>query len=92
MAPRRKASADGAAAEARQAVEHEGALTLEDYWVRRSARGWFDLDPAFAALDEAAKAMAPLLGWTAEQARAQVDHCRALRTRALAATREAAPA
>jgi glycerol-3-phosphate dehydrogenase len=84
--------ADGAAAEARQAVEHEGALTLEDYWVRRSARGWFDLDPAFRPLEEAAQAMAPLLGWTAARTGAQVDTCRALRADALAATREAAPA
>jgi glycerol-3-phosphate dehydrogenase len=86
------AMADGAAIEARHAVEHEGALTLEDYWVRRSARAWFDLDPAFAALDEAAMAMAPLLGWSADEAKAQVVHCRALRTQALAATREALPA
>jgi glycerol-3-phosphate dehydrogenase len=86
------AMADGAAIEARHAVEHEGALTLEDYWVRRSARAWFDLDPALAALDEAAMAMAPLLGWSADEAKAQVVHCRALRTQALAATREALPA
>ena len=78
--------------QARHAVEHEGALTLEDYWVRRSARAWFDLDPALAALDEAAMAMAPLLGWSADEAKAQVVHCRALRTQALAATREALPA
>jgi len=84
--------ADGAAVEARHAVEHEGALTLEDYWVRRGARAWFDLDPTFAALDEAAIAMAPLLGWTADEGSAQVAHCRGLRTRALAATREALPA
>jgi glycerol-3-phosphate dehydrogenase len=84
--------ADGPTAEARQAVEHEGALTLEDYWVRRSARAWFDLDPAVAPLDEAALAMAPLLGWTAEGTKVQVAHCRALRTQALAATREAQPA
>jgi glycerol-3-phosphate dehydrogenase len=82
----------GPAAEARHAVEHEGALTLEDYWVRRSARAWFDLDPTFAALDEAAKAMAPLLGWTDEAARSQVADCRALRADALAATRQAVPA
>ncbi len=35
--------ADGGdiAAEARQAVRVEGAVTLEDYWVRRSVRAWF---------------------------------------------------
>ncbi len=86
------AMAEGAATEARHAVEHEGALTLEDYWVRRSARAWFDLDPAYAALDEAAIAMAPLLGWTADETKAQVAHCRGLRAQALAATRETLPA
>jgi glycerol-3-phosphate dehydrogenase len=87
-----QATPAGAAAEARHAVEHEGALALEDYWVRRSARAWFDLDPSFAALEEAASAMAPLLGWSADETKAQVAHCRALRTDALAATRETLPA
>ena len=38
----------GVAAEARHAVLKEGALTLEDYWVRRSARARFDLDGGIA--------------------------------------------
>jgi glycerol-3-phosphate dehydrogenase len=78
-----EAVGDGGAAEAAHAVLHEGALTLEDYWVRRSARAWFDLDPAFPALGAAAEAMAPLLDWSAEERRRQIDHCRALRHDAL---------
>jgi glycerol-3-phosphate dehydrogenase len=78
----------GPAGEAAHAVLHEGALTLEDYWVRRGARAWFDLDPAFPALDAAADAMAPLLGWSADERRRQIDHCRALRRDALAFAHE----
>ena len=55
--------------EARHAVLKEGAMTLEDYWVRRSARARFDLDSGIAALQPAADAMAPLLGWSAAEAR-----------------------
>jgi len=81
----------GAAAEAAHAVLHEGALTLEDYWVRRGARAWFDLDPAFPALDAAAEAMAPLLGWSADERQRQIDHCRALRHDALSHLSAPAP-
>ncbi len=82
---------DGAAAEAAHAVLHEGALTLEDYWVRRGARAWFDLDPAFPALGAAADAMAPLLGWSADERRRQIEHCRALRQDALSNLRAGQP-
>ncbi len=69
------------AAEARFAVLTEGALHLEDYWARRSARMCFDTDAGMAALAPAAAAMAPLLGWSdAEQAR-QIAHCQALYAR-----------
>ncbi|MFI4973673.1 MAG: FAD-dependent oxidoreductase [Caulobacterales bacterium] len=74
----------GAASEAAHAVLREGALTLEDYWVRRGARAWFDLDPTFTALGEAAAVMAPLLGWSPDETRRQIDHCRGLRRDALA--------
>jgi glycerol-3-phosphate dehydrogenase len=78
------------AAEARQAVLAEGALTLEDYWVRRSARAWFGEDGGLGALAPAATAMAALLGWdTAEQAR-QVAGCQAIHDRNLSALRESA--
>lgn len=64
------------ASEARHAVRAEGAVTLEDYWVRRSARAWFSEDGGAGALAPAARAMAPLLGWTAEEEASQVAACR----------------
>jgi glycerol-3-phosphate dehydrogenase len=79
-------AADGgdAAAEARRAVLVEGALTLEDWWVRRSARAWFGEAGGLADLAPAAAAMAPLLGWDgAEQAR-QAAACRAIHDRNMA--------
>jgi glycerol-3-phosphate dehydrogenase len=66
----------GPAAEARHAVEAEGALTLEDYWVRRAARAWFD--PAPTALAEAAAAMAPLLGWSPDETDRQIAACQSI--------------
>ena len=62
-------------AEATHAVTAEGALTLEDYWVRRSARAWFDPDAGVAALPSAAEAMAALLGWSAGRTQAEIDAC-----------------
>lgn len=64
------------AAEARHAVKAEGAVTLEDYWVRRSARAWFSEDGGAGALAPAARAMAPLLGWTQEEEASQIAACR----------------
>jgi len=75
----------GPAVEARHAVLNEGALTLEDYWVRRSARAWFDPDGGLAALAPAAEAMAALLGWSPAETERQVEACRATRLRNLAA-------
>jgi glycerol-3-phosphate dehydrogenase len=69
---------DGVADEARHAVLKEGALTLEDYWVRRSARARFDVDAGLAALQPAADAMAPLLGWSPAECARQVEACRAI--------------
>lgn len=66
------------AAEARRAVTHEGAATLEDYWVRRSARAWFDEGAGLAALAPAADAMGALLGWDDAMTAAQIAHCRAI--------------
>ena len=67
----------GPAAEAAHAVLNEGALTLEDYWVRRSGRAWFDPDGGLAALAPAAEAMAPLLGWSADRMQQEIAGCRA---------------
>jgi len=68
----------GPAAEAAHAVLIEGALTLEDYWVRRSGRAWFDLDGGLAALTPAADAMAPLLGWSDARIADEIASCRCI--------------
>jgi glycerol-3-phosphate dehydrogenase len=77
---------DGAdpAAEARRAVLAEGALTLEDWWVRRSGRAFFDHEGGLAALEPAAAAMAGLLGWSPSETARQVEACRAIRNDTLA--------
>ena len=77
----------GPAAEAAHAVLEEGALALEDYWVRRSARAWFDPDGGMGALATAAEAMAPLLDWSAARTAAEIDHCRRQRGTDMAALR-----
>jgi glycerol-3-phosphate dehydrogenase len=85
-------AADGGdiGAEARHAVLAEGALMLEDYWVRRSARAWFAAGGGLADLTPAVAAMAPLLGWSdAEQAR-QVAACHAIHHRNMAFAPEGA--
>ena len=66
------------AAEATRAVTHEGAVTLEDYWVRRSARAWFDDRAGIAVLEPAATVMAALLGWSPAERAAQVAACHAI--------------
>ncbi len=66
------------AAEAARAVTHEGAVTLEDYWVRRSARAWFDDAAGLTALEPAAAAMGALLGWSEVERAAQIAACRAI--------------
>lgn len=74
----------GPTAEAAHAVLNEGALTLEDYWVRRSARAWFDDDGGLAALQPAAGAMAPLLGWDESRTDSEIAGCKARRAADLA--------
>jgi len=66
------------AAEARHAVLCEGALTLEDYWVRRSARAWFDERAGLDSLAPAALVMAELLGWNDAARESQIAACRAI--------------
>jgi len=68
----------GPAVEARRAVLLEGALQLEDYWVRRSARAWFDSDAGIGALEPAAEVMVELLGWSVEERHRQVAACKAI--------------
>ena len=80
-------AADGGdiTAEARHAVLAEGALALEDYWVRRSARAWFAKDGGLGDLASAGDAMGHLLGWDdAERAR-QIAACRTIHDRDMAA-------
>jgi glycerol-3-phosphate dehydrogenase len=77
----------GPAAEARHAVLKEGALTLEDWWARRSARAWFDADGGIGALAPAATEMASLLRWDAMETRRQIEACRRLHAESLAAIR-----
>ena len=79
-APDMAAAGGGPAVEARHAVLCEGAVTLEDYWVRRSARAWFDADGGVAALAPAAEAMAPLLGWSQAEIAREIAGCVARRT------------
>ncbi|MGI9169306.1 MAG: FAD-dependent oxidoreductase [Caulobacteraceae bacterium] len=69
------AVAGGPAGEAAHAALIEGALTLADYWFRRSGRAWFDPD-GLAALAPAAQAMAPLLGWTGARTAEEIEACR----------------
>jgi len=67
---------NGPAVEAAFAVTHEGALTLEDYWVRRSSRACFDHNGGMDALEPAADIMAELLGWTDTERNRQIAACR----------------
>lgn len=75
----------GPAVEARHAVLNEGALALEDYWARRSARAWFDQEAGMAALGPAAAEMAGLLGWSPTETERQIAACRRLHADSLAA-------
>jgi len=65
----------GPAVEAEFAVKVEGALTLEDYWVRRSARSNFDDNGGMDALGPAAKAMGELLNWSEAERNRQIELC-----------------
>lgn len=69
------ARATGPAVEAEFAVKVEGALTLEDYWVRRSVRADFDIVGGTEALEPAAEVMAKLLGWSEEEKQQQIVIC-----------------
>jgi len=77
----------GPAVEAAHAVLNEGALTLEDYWVRRSARSRFDDDGGLAALEPAADCMTKLLNWSSEEKTRQIKACRTIRENELKAVR-----
>ena len=63
-------------AEAYYAASHEGALHLEDVLTRRTRISIEVPDRGDAAAAEVADLIAPLLGWTPEQARQEVEHYR----------------
>ena len=63
-------------AEVQQAVQKEGALRLEDYWARRSSRAWFDEGAGVPILNQAATAMAKLLGWDDTRKAMEIENCR----------------
>jgi glycerol-3-phosphate dehydrogenase len=55
------------------AVSHEGALHLEDVLARRTRIVYEVEQQGLAAVDEIAGIVAPMLGWSPEQTRAEVD-------------------
>ena len=61
--------------EVEQAVRREGAVLLEDWWVRRAARAWFDNEEA--ALLRGAARFAVLLGWDDARTAREIACCRA---------------
>jgi glycerol-3-phosphate dehydrogenase len=65
----------GVSAEVRQAVTREGAICLEDYWVRRVPRAFFDLDGGISVLQEAANEMGDLLGWDEAKKKKEIASC-----------------
>jgi glycerol-3-phosphate dehydrogenase len=78
----------GPAVEAAHAVKQEGALTLEDYWVRRSSRARFDEDGGMEALEPATESMGELLNWSQEERALQIEGCRARRAEEMRPVRE----
>jgi glycerol-3-phosphate dehydrogenase len=63
-------------AEAYYAASHEGALHLEDILTRRTRISIEVPDRGEAAAAEVADLVAPLLGWTTEEAGQEVEHYR----------------
>ena len=66
----------GVAAEVQQAVLNEGALTLEDYWFRRSGRAHFSTEGGLDDLEAAAEHMGGWLGWSQAEKARQIENCR----------------
>ena len=75
-------------AEVQFAVQSEGALTLEDYWVRRSGRAWFEVNGGIDGLVPAAAIMAELLNWSSDERDRQVKACLAIREQEMSAVRK----
>lgn len=64
--------------EVRQAVLAEGASTLEDVWVRRTARARFSEHGGIDDLETIADLMSVLWDWTPQMKQKQLDHCRSV--------------
>ena len=75
-APSVEADGGDLEAEVRQAILREGALRLEDYWIRRSARAFFDVDAGLSTLDPASREMGRLLDWNEDTRASEVEACR----------------
>jgi len=76
-------------AEARRSVLVEGALRLEDYWIRRSRRSLFDQGAGLASLDPAAEEMQALLGWSPARKALEIENCRDIDRRSRSGLRRA---
>ncbi|MFP6584821.1 MAG: glycerol-3-phosphate dehydrogenase/oxidase [Candidatus Hydrogenedentota bacterium] len=63
-------------AEIDQAVLAEGALTLEDVWVRRTSRARFSENGGLDDLEAMATHMGTLMNWSDPERQTQLDNCR----------------
>jgi glycerol-3-phosphate dehydrogenase len=64
-------------AEVVHAAAYEGARHLDDVLTRRTRVSIETWDRGLAAAEPAARLMAPVLGWTAEQVVREIEHYRA---------------
>jgi len=65
-------------AEMHQALHVEGALTLEDYWMRRSSRALFSRDAGLSILAEAAAIMADYYQWSPARRDQEIKTCKTI--------------
>jgi glycerol-3-phosphate dehydrogenase len=66
-------------AEVSFAVAHEGACTLEDFWVRRSSRAHFETSGGLESIEPSAEIMAEMLNWSPTETLGQIEQCRVIR-------------
>jgi glycerol-3-phosphate dehydrogenase len=69
-------AADYLRAEVVYAASHEGARHLEDVLARRTRISIETFDRGIGAVEEAARLMAPVLGWSDDQVEREVEHYR----------------
>jgi glycerol-3-phosphate dehydrogenase len=58
------------------AASHEGALHLDDFLARRTRISIETFDRGIGAMEEVARLVAPVLGWSGEQIEREVEHYR----------------